>query len=794
MDFLHGAPRPLLLSSSRHFVDSPLHTSPCVRDFDAEITPKTGIPATERIPELACVPGDPDGALVHEILWNHFGFIPHESDSGLDLEAHKLSLRCPSPSSRSRSLSLAHHQHRRSRTSPSPPFSLPSMARKRRSLSSILVPPFIPQASSSASSPTGRARSHTVSSTSSAGDDSADWLSFYSGAASPLPSEFSSLGPVTPARNSPPADLLDEDPFANLSPAPSHLSPAPLSPLAQSALDQDTSAGSRRARSLHASRSLKSLRDLPNTPPPSPIESTRPLLARRPKSTGPPQVRPASTRPAFTPRPSLPSLNVLARTSIHVPKVRRGRPGAHLPLEPWEDQAPAHSGLSAPPSPTRAMQFSTSPVPRRRHLRRPTLSMIRDSRMIQDGDGENAEDGAMPPLQAPDTSASDSLHSTESEAQAIEGASAAASSALSSQLDVASRNLASDDQEYPPTPPPKSPSGTLHARSMSGTSTTSTVPSLCPSSPTSWSSGSTDPYRHSHSPPRAQSPLPPLPSSHIRVHLDADPSGRPGISDVYAHHRHTQLLTSDLLASLDYNYSDALSQLGPTSRLSPSTLYPAGDFEPGSSAGTIKNTFLARVQSQVGDESTSVAPVQRVASDSSGESQWSTEANDLHGQPSSLSVPLSPLSPPELPTSSSEDVSTESSLCSTPALHSSRSSSTMSSEYDYSEEQYAYYSYDLGAFRDPLGTPSSPQQRPVFGYGIPWPSTHRTSGSSSSGGSGGGMADVLSDLEDLAEDLTERFSLSLRSSNESLETERPSERPISRRSLSIRCRELFKRS
>ncbi|KAI0699929.1 hypothetical protein C8T65DRAFT_294737 [Cerioporus squamosus] len=227
------------------------------------------------------------------------------------------------------------------------------MAKKRRSLSSILVPPFIPQASSSASSPTARARSHTVSSTSSAGDltavdDSSDWLSFYSGAASPLSSEFSSLGPVTPSRNSPPPDLLDEDPFANLSPAPSLRAsratspvrsvfdvfnddtqrppPTPLSPLAQSALEQDTSAGSRRARSLHASRSVKSLRDLPSTPPPSPIEPTRPLLARRPKSTGPPQVRPASTRPAFAPRPSLPSLNALARTSIHVPKVSSHRP------------------------------------------------------------------------------------------------------------------------------------------------------------------------------------------------------------------------------------------------------------------------------------------------------------------------------------------------------------------------------------------------------------------------------------------------------------------------------------
>ncbi|RPD77573.1 hypothetical protein L226DRAFT_326194 [Lentinus tigrinus ALCF2SS1-7] len=228
------------------------------------------------------------------------------------------------------------------------------MPKKRRSLTSILVPPFTTQASSSASSPTGRARSHTVSSTSSAGDltaidNASDWLSFYSGTTSPISSEFS-LGPVTPSRNSPPPDLLDEDPFANLSPAPSLRAsratspirsvfdvfgddvqrppPTPLSPLAQSALEQDTSDGSHRARSLHASRSLKSLRDLPSTPPPSPIEPTRPRLARRPKSSGPPQVRPAYTRPAFAPRPSLPTLNTLARTSIHVPKRKTGRPPA----------------------------------------------------------------------------------------------------------------------------------------------------------------------------------------------------------------------------------------------------------------------------------------------------------------------------------------------------------------------------------------------------------------------------------------------------------------------------------
>ena len=215
------------------------------------------------------------------------------------------------------------------------------------------------------------------------------------------------------------------------------------------------------------------------------------------------------------------------------------------------------------------MQFSTSPVARRRHIRRPTLSMIRDSRMIlDDGDGENAEDGIMPPLEAPDTKepptetgASGSLHSTESEAEPIEGASPPPSPSFALHLDTASRNVVADDQDQPPTPPPKSPSLTLHARSMSGASTTSTVPSLCPSSPTSCSSGSTDPFHYSRSPTRAQSPLPPLPHSHPHVHLDADPSGRPGFSDLFAHPRHTQLLTSDLLASLDYNYSDALSQL-----------------------------------------------------------------------------------------------------------------------------------------------------------------------------------------------------------------------------------------
>ncbi|RPD77574.1 hypothetical protein L226DRAFT_532353 [Lentinus tigrinus ALCF2SS1-7] len=94
MDFLRGRapspPRPLLFSSTHLPADSPLRRPACVREFDAETAAKTGTSATAHIAEVAYVPGDADGALVHEILWDHFGFIPHESDPGLDWEAHKL--------------------------------------------------------------------------------------------------------------------------------------------------------------------------------------------------------------------------------------------------------------------------------------------------------------------------------------------------------------------------------------------------------------------------------------------------------------------------------------------------------------------------------------------------------------------------------------------------------------------------------------------------------------------------------------------------------------------------------
>lgn len=441
-------------------------------------------------------------------------------------------------------------------------------------------------------------------------------------------------------------------------------------------------------------------------------------------------------------------------------------PGAHLPLEPWED-----SNHSAPPSPTTTRGFATSPVlvgRRKLHSRRPTLSVIRDSRMFFDG--ENVANGETIRQEAPETGetrstpgASQMTHDQEWEEHSAEGASATSSS-LSLERREEGRQFVGvlddpDDrgQAEAPTPPPKSPSS--HARSLSGASTESAVPSLCPSSPTSSSSGCPEPSLYPHSPTPAQSPLP---QPHVRI--DADRPGNTAYSDSFAHHRSTQFITNDLLASLDYNYSDALTHLGNgASTLRTSALFPQADFEPGSSAGTIKNIPSSATQSagRAGSP-TSIA-----------ESQWSAEPSDINRR-SALRPPLSPYSLAETPSSSFssgfEYSSAESSAISSPALsrspsYSSRSSSAVSSEYDFGDDDYGYYSYDLGSFHDPLGTPSTAQRRPVFGYGIPWPSSHRTSGTSGgSGGSGGSMHDVLSDLEDLAEDLTER----LRSSNDSV--------------------------
>ena len=91
-------------------------------------------------------------------------------------------------------------------------------------------------------------------------------------------------------------DLLDDDPFANLTSIP-RLSDSPTS------FDHYT---------------------LCQVPQPSSVVVSpqvylpKPTIAR-PKSSGNGQARPAHTRPAFAPRPSLPSLHKLAQMNVSVP-------------------------------------------------------------------------------------------------------------------------------------------------------------------------------------------------------------------------------------------------------------------------------------------------------------------------------------------------------------------------------------------------------------------------------------------------------------------------------------------
>ena len=403
-----------------------------------------------------------------------------------------------------------------------------------------------------------------------------------------------------------------------------------------------------------------------------------------------------------------------------------------------------------------------SPVARRRerHSRRPTLSVIRDSRMFFDG--ENAEEEEMPPLEAPETkepsawaSASEPAEGSEQGEPLTDAHCASAPSPSLAPEGSAGDEQRDDpeDRDRPPTPPPKSPSLGRHSRSASVLSGESTLPSLCSSSPTSRSVESADVHLPYRSPTRAQSPLPPLPHVHVDAADHARPTSPSGYPGLFAHHRHTQILMEDLIATMDYDYTNALEQLSPPmSGLTPSALHPIEDIEPGSSAGTIKHVVSPHARDSIISQHTYVF---RQDSTSSGGSRWSTEASeDMHVQ--------SPIEDPEL--TFEEALSTTISPSQSPTLSRTPSTSTVSSEYDFGDDEDGYYSYDVGAFRDPFGSPTTAQTRRVFGYGIPWPSTHRRTSEDSAGSGGSSSAhDVLSDLEDLAEDLTERFALSMKS-------------------------------
>ncbi|KAG2009776.1 hypothetical protein CC2G_012667 [Coprinopsis cinerea AmutBmut pab1-1] len=193
------------------------------------------------------------------------------------------------------------------------------MKSRRASLQSLmhsLLPIAIPTSSpSSSGEQTPRSRSGSTAASAS------------SAMTSPLASEFPPI-PPSPSRASPPPDfLLDDDPFANLtSPtkvsrvtphSPSTLSPpevTPLSPTPRSPLTADS--------------------------PKKTLVITEANIPRsRPRAiSGARQPQPAYTRPAFTPRPSLPSLSTLAKMNVVLTKkVRKGRVGAGLPFEPWDN-------------------------------------------------------------------------------------------------------------------------------------------------------------------------------------------------------------------------------------------------------------------------------------------------------------------------------------------------------------------------------------------------------------------------------------------------------------------------
>ncbi|KAI5825964.1 hypothetical protein K523DRAFT_341473 [Schizophyllum commune Tattone D] len=182
-----------------------------------------------------------------------------------------------------------------------------TMAKKRRSLQSL----FIPSDASHARTPS----KESVASYSATGSDSAT---------------------PTPSHSPPPADLLDDDPFANLalprvSPSAPPSTPVMAAPTPRSPL--------RETHNFSTDTLIPTLRSLAESPTPPPVPPkddlpyTRPTTPRASSSEARPAVaRPASQRPAFKTR-----------------YIRNGRVGARLPLEPWADE-PATPNITAPPS------------------------------------------------------------------------------------------------------------------------------------------------------------------------------------------------------------------------------------------------------------------------------------------------------------------------------------------------------------------------------------------------------------------------------------------------------------
>ncbi|KZT67256.1 hypothetical protein DAEQUDRAFT_729291 [Daedalea quercina L-15889] len=435
------------------------------------------------------------------------------------------------------------------------------MPRKRSSLQSLFSPasafvsaplPDCPSTPSSSRS-SSRARSNSAATT-----GTQDWSSSHFSSISSLPDLPLLDLPATPprSRDSPPPDLLDDDPFANLSPAPSvrrrrppslvftgidappiaddARSLPPRSPLAIDATDDASS----------STPSVASLPDVFSASPSTPSKLRSRFRILRPKSSS---NGPAYTRPAFAPRPSLPSLSTLTRSHVPSPKVHKGRVGAQLPAEPWND---SEGDPSSPKSPS----TSSEGRKRNRHLRRPTaLCAIRDSRMITDGQPWYVRDGS--PVHGSVVLVNDNISDTQS-----------------------IHSSADEDLLVPPLLRTHTDPFPRHLDSPP-----SSIPSLCPSSPTS-SFSSAD-----HS-----------------IQLDTPHAGTFPVS----HTRHTRYLTSELVQSLEYDYADALSQLsGPPSPeanildyLSSASAEAADFFKPGTSADTVRTLSIEASALPVSDE------------------------------------------------------------------------------------------------------------------------------------------------------------------------------------------------
>ncbi|THH15842.1 hypothetical protein EW146_g4687 [Bondarzewia mesenterica] len=215
------------------------------------------------------------------------------------------------------------------------------MSKKRRSVQSIFIPSFLHSSPSSPLSPsppssaTSQARSQSVSS---------HLVRQISSAASNLSSYTES-----PSQSPPPDYLLDDDPFANLSPTPFettsansvfHDGPSPVRP--ELSLDSVATVPSPKPRSPLASKSMDSPRSLHSSPSSPTLRASPPFLSD-PTSVIPHHSarlrhrRPAHTRPAFASRPSLPSLRTLSQSGVSYSiKARKGTLAARLPSEPWD--------------------------------------------------------------------------------------------------------------------------------------------------------------------------------------------------------------------------------------------------------------------------------------------------------------------------------------------------------------------------------------------------------------------------------------------------------------------------